>query len=55
MENRQYKLKEDGTLELVSVDTIEVEFPTQEEVIAQKEQELLNMYNELQALKNNNQ
>jgi len=36
---------------LVSVEFIEVEEPTQEELIAQKEAELLAMYAELQALK----
>ena len=36
---------------LVSVEFIEVDEPTQEELIAQKESELLAMYNELKALK----
>lgn len=36
---------------LVSVEFIEVDEPTQEELIAQKEAELLAMYAELQALK----
>ena len=36
---------------LVSVEFIEVDEPTQEELIAQKEAELLEMYNELKALK----
>jgi hypothetical protein len=36
---------------LVSVEFIEVNEPTQEELIAQKEAELLAMYNELKALK----
>lgn len=36
---------------LVSVEYIEVEEPTQEELIAQKEAELLAMYEELKALK----
>jgi hypothetical protein len=36
---------------LVSVEYIEVEEPTKEELIAQKEAELLAMYNELKALK----
>jgi hypothetical protein len=36
---------------LVSVEFIEVDQPTQEELIAQKEAELLAMYNELKALK----
>ena len=36
---------------LVSVEFIEVDEPTHEELIAQKEAELLAMYNELKALK----
>jgi hypothetical protein len=36
---------------LVSVEYIEVDQPTQEELIAQKEAELLAMYEELKALK----
>jgi len=36
---------------LVRVEFIEVEEPSQEELIAQKEAELLAMYNELKALK----
>lgn len=36
---------------LVEVRYIEVEEPTQEELVAQKEAELLAMYNELKALK----
>ena len=38
---------------LVRVEYIEVDEPTQEELIAQKEAELLAMYTELQALKVN--
>ena len=36
---------------LVRVEYIEVEEPSQEELIAQKEAELLAMYNELKSLK----
>ena len=36
---------------LVRVEFIEVESPTQEELIAQKEAQLLAMYSELKALK----
>ena len=36
---------------LVKVEFIEVEDPTQEELIAQKEAQLLSMYDELKALK----
>lgn len=38
---------------LVRVEFIEVEEPTQEELIAQKEAELLAVYQELQRLKDN--
>ena len=38
---------------LVKVELIEVDEPSQEELIAQKEAELLAMYNELQRLKDN--
>lgn len=38
---------------LVRVEYIEINEPTQEEVISQKETELLAMYNELQKLKEN--
>jgi hypothetical protein len=40
---------------LVSVEFIEVDEPTQEELIAQKEAELLAIYEEIQNLKNNTQ
>lgn len=39
---------------LVSVEFIEVDQPTQEELIAEKEAQLLAMYNELKALKGEN-
>lgn len=38
---------------LVRVEFIEVDEPTQEELIAQKEAQLLNMYEELKKLKEN--
>jgi len=37
---------------LVRVEFIEVEGPTQEELLAEKEAELIRIYNEIQALKN---
>lgn len=46
-----YKLQEDGSVSLIETIEIQVEEPTQEELIAQKEAELLKMYQELQALK----
>lgn len=48
-----YKKQEDGTDLLIETIQIEVEVPTQEEIIAEKEAELLKMYKELEALKNN--
>lgn len=42
---------EDGTMELVSNKDIEVEVPTTEEIIADKEAEMLAMYTEIQKLK----
>lgn len=48
-----YKKQADGTMQLVDTYTEEVEMPTQEELIAEKEAALLAMYAELEALKNN--
>ena len=42
---------EDGTMELVSNKDIEVEVPSTEELIAEKEEQLLAMYTEIQKLK----
>ena len=41
----------DGVSTLINVIETEIEVPTQEELIAEKEAELLQMYQELQALK----
>ena len=49
-----YKKLEDGTMELVSVENIEIETPSPEQLIADKEAQLLKIYAELEALKNNN-
>ena len=46
--------QEDGSEVLQEVIENEVETPTQEEIIADKEAELLNMYKELEALKSAN-
>ena len=46
-----YEVQEDGTSKLVSTTTVEVEVPTEEEIIASKEAELLAMYKEIEALK----
>ena len=51
---KTWKKLEDGTMELVSDINVEVERPSTEEVIADKEAQLLEMYNELQALKESN-
>jgi hypothetical protein len=48
MEDRIEIYRPDGTVE---VKLVPITGPTAEEIIAQKEQELLNMYNEIQALK----
>jgi hypothetical protein len=53
MERKEiYTMKPDGSFE-IEVQMIETNEPTVEELIADKEQQLLEMYNELQALKNN--
>ena len=48
---KTWKKLEDGTMELVSDVNIEVDEPTQEEIIAEKEAALLAMYKELEDLK----
>jgi hypothetical protein len=48
-----YRKVAEGQTELVSQETIQIEQPTQEEIIAQKEADLLAMYQELEQLKNN--
>ena len=46
-----YKKQEDGTFLVVLSEEVWVDEPTQEELIAEKEAELLKMYAELNALK----
>ena len=41
----------DGTMILLETIQIEIEVPTQEEIIAEKEAELIAIYNEIQNLK----
>jgi hypothetical protein len=53
MQSNIYKRNTDGTVELIEVIETEVDEPTQEEVIAEKEAQLLAMYEEIQALKQN--
>ena len=43
----------DGVSTLIEIIEQEVEVPTQEEIIAEKEAELLKVYAEIQELKNN--
>lgn len=47
---QNYEKQEDGTF-IVTTEQVFVDEPTQEELIAQKEAELLKMYAELNALK----
>lgn len=47
-----YQRQEDGTLVLISTEEVEVSEPTDQELIAQKEQQLLELYEEIQRLKN---
>ena len=46
-----YKVNENGQTVLVETFEIKVYIPTEKELIAEKEAELLKMYQELQALK----
>ena len=48
---KTWKKLTDGTMELVSDIDIEVDTPSQEELIAEKEEQLLAMYTEIQKLK----
>jgi hypothetical protein len=48
---KTWRKLEDGTMELVSDENIQVEELTKEELVAEKEAQLLAMYNELEALK----
>ena len=49
--NEVWEKAVNGTMRLVSSEIVEVEVPTQEELIAQKEAELVKMYEEIQAMK----
>ena len=51
--NETWQQLEDGTMKLISSETVQMTEVSQEDLIADKEQQLLEMYNELQALKNN--
>jgi len=49
--NEVFKMNENGEMVLVHTETVEVEVPTPEEIIAEKEAELMRIYAEIQALK----
>lgn len=51
--NETFEKNENGEMILVHSEIVDVEIPTQEEIIAEKEAELLKMYAEIQALKTN--
>jgi hypothetical protein len=48
---KTWRKLEDGTMELVSDVNIEVDEPSNEELIAEKEAQLITIYNEIQKLK----
>jgi hypothetical protein len=48
-----FERQEDGSVKYVRTETIEVDEPTQEELLAQKEAELLKIYQEIQEMKQN--
>ena len=52
--NEVFQKAEDGSMILISSEEVEVDVPTDEELIQKKELELLRMYEEIQALKNAN-
>lgn len=47
----KYKAEQDGSVTLIETTTEQIETISTEDLITQKEQQLLQMYNELQALK----
>lgn len=49
--NETFEMNENGEMVLVHTETVEVELPTPEQIIAEKEAELLKIYAEIQALK----
>lgn len=49
--NEIWEKQEDGSMKLVESIVTEVNEPTPEQIIAEKEAELLRMYQEIQALK----
>lgn len=52
--NREhYKVDERGKVELIKTETFDLDLPTEEELIAEKESQLLALYDEIQKLKEN--
>jgi len=51
--NETFEKNENGEMILVHSEIVQVEVPTQEQIIAEKEAELLKIYAEIQALKTN--
>ena len=47
----KYKVEQDGSVTLVETTTEQITSVSIDDIISQKEQQLLEMYNELQALK----
>ena len=52
--SEEYILNNDGSIKEVIKTEIDIEVPTQEEIITDKESELLKVYEELQKLKETN-
>ena len=50
--NETWIKKQNGTMLLVSTEQVEIDVKTPEEELYEKEQELIRIYNEVQALKN---
>ena len=48
---KTWKKLEDGTMELISDVNVEIDTPSPEEIIAEKEAQLIAIYNEIQNLK----
>lgn len=52
--NREhYKVDENGKVELIKTETFDLDLPTDDELIVEKESQLLSLYDEIQKLKEN--
>jgi hypothetical protein len=51
--NQVFEKQEDGSMKLIETIVVEVEDPKPEELLAQKEAELLKIYQEIQQMKQN--